>query len=33
MNICGVRDSNALTNTNGISDAKFLFKDFDLTEI
>lgn len=33
MNICEVRDANAPTNMNDLSDAKFVFKDFDLTEI
>lgn len=33
MPVCEVRISKALTNTNDISDTKFVFKGFDLTEI
>lgn len=33
MHICEIRISKALKNTNDISDAKFVFKGFDLTEI
>lgn len=33
MNTCEVRVSKALTNMNDIFDAKFVFKNFDLTEI